>query len=822
MARVPFLALSVIQRGDTRFEIASRPRLDTRQVLPFFVDEAGVYHVGILERARVGRRLAGTDLVGWEAVGVDFGGVDETGDILSYGRAVFSAHAGVEVDDTALALPLPSHARSIGFLTELGLPLLLPVKRPADASYEVSWAGETHTVRFVPLAVAVAEANAGTRPVAESLSLLLLALWPQPMAPLATPPPNEGATAWLDFPLRSRDELAARLLSDEAALAPEERREIAPDELRFLAFHDLEHAGGHWELVVPASGVSLAVLPYVETPNGKVYFLYEEPRVASLERSLRTPLFDLPTSASFVNAAGCFLTVGERDVVLSGEPNANAKEGVVAGVLARSFPGARLADLVFASPPLETCPGTTTERRVTTVVRLEAAPERLPPHAFAIHEAELVRAVGDGLVHDPVVALALLSTGADPFAAIRDPARDPRARRRFLDRMTEGSLVQRRLRTYSSIEHEQLGSITYARLMLVLQHRYGVRIVYPETEQDRSFFKAAFRVFMAADREEHRALQGLHWSHDAYHFALGNYTLPGSFDFQAFYESDDAAPPAPTPEEEADYVRALKAAEDEATFFSFFTLFAEEPSLTRHVGKLTFWEAMRDLGLDDPLVARRISDRLTVDAVIPDELTTHPLYAEREDVRSLFAYMQGFCPYHHKDIQSALGFARKDAYRSFYLRYGLYESDADRYVAKVRAFPGWLARQRGGLHPLLAALSDAKVGHALLVWDVTKALRLLRTATAQHEDRATVRRGFVTAMQPFLAALDDESGAERALRERIEGAELTARNEVVADEIDALAARLDRLHDELWNAVGALSWLPAETIDRERARQLPR
>ena len=50
-------------------------------------------------------------LVGWEAVGVDFGGVDETGDILSYGREVFSAHAGVQVDPTVLAIPLPSHAQ---------------------------------------------------------------------------------------------------------------------------------------------------------------------------------------------------------------------------------------------------------------------------------------------------------------------------------------------------------------------------------------------------------------------------------------------------------------------------------------------------------------------------------------------------------------------------------------------------------------------------------------------------------------------------------------------------------------------------------------
>ena len=100
-----------------------------------------------------------------------------------------------------------------------------------------------------------------------------------------------------------------------------------------------------------------------------------------------------------------------------------------------------------------------------------------------------------------------------------------------------------RLQRYSSIEGEQLGAPTYARLMTLLQHEYGVRVAYPHDESDRTFFKAAFRVFMAADREENRALQGLHWSHDAFHFALGNFTPAAEGDLADWYVSD--APPPP-------------------------------------------------------------------------------------------------------------------------------------------------------------------------------------------------------------------------------------------------------------------------------------
>lgn len=823
-----FLALTGIRQGNVRKEVVSRPKLDTRQVLPFYRDADGQLIVGVLERDRVARGLLenGTPLRGWEAIGIDFGGVDETGDILRYGAEVFSAHAGVEVDPDGLVVPLPSHARSIGYLTELGLPLLLPVKPPAEATFPVSWGGETHTIRFAQLDKTIDEVLSGRVPAAESLLLLLLALRAgETTAPLAE---DAALTKHGRFRghLTSCERLADKLMTREQgeASATWVRESLSPDELSFLSFHTLPSSSGTgtWEIVVPGSGQSLAVLPFLddEEKGKRIYFLYEEPRLAAWERSQGLPLFDLPTSTSFVNAAASFLSADERARL---ERDGRGGLGEVAiAVTERSFPGANVGAVVFLGPPLDTCPGTSAEQRRTALVRVSGL-DSLPPGAIAMTEDALVEAVADGLVHDPVVPLLLLAIGRDPFAAMR--VGNLTGRRAFVDRMTEGSVVQRRLRTYSSIEKEQLSAITYARLMLTLQHRFGVRIVYPETEADRSFFKAAFRVFMASDREEQRALQGLHWSHDAYHFALGNYTLPDSFDFEVFYLGDDKHPPPPNDEAVADYRAALKAAEDEATFFSFFTLFADQPSLTKHVPQLTFWAALTSMGLAEPRTARALFDTLTVKAEIPAELRDHPAYAEREELRSLFEYMRGFRDYHFKDIDTALGYAAKDAYRGFFLRFGLYERDVDRYIANARAFPAWLSRERPGLHPILAALSDQKVGIALLVWDVTKALKLARKATeaiADRDERRAKRQACLRAMDPFLDRLTVAHEQERALRARVQGAELTAKNEAVLADIDRLAVTLANLHEDLWDGVERGGIVASEVVAKERVRQLPR
>src|SRR3954454_6389269 len=97
-----FLALGAWDIDGPRFEIASRPKLDSRVVLPFFT-RGGELYAGVLERVRPARGLRGAPLLGLEAIGFDFSGVDETGDIKSYGRAIFTARAGVEIDDAALA-----------------------------------------------------------------------------------------------------------------------------------------------------------------------------------------------------------------------------------------------------------------------------------------------------------------------------------------------------------------------------------------------------------------------------------------------------------------------------------------------------------------------------------------------------------------------------------------------------------------------------------------------------------------------------------------------------------------------------------------------
>src|SRR4051812_2809024 len=113
-----FLAIGAWDIDGQRFEIASRPKLDSRVVLPFFRRNGEVL-AGVLERARPSRGLRGAPLLGLEGIGFDFSGVDETADIKSYGRAIFTERAGVAIDDTALAIALPSMARSIGYLTEL-------------------------------------------------------------------------------------------------------------------------------------------------------------------------------------------------------------------------------------------------------------------------------------------------------------------------------------------------------------------------------------------------------------------------------------------------------------------------------------------------------------------------------------------------------------------------------------------------------------------------------------------------------------------------------------------------------------------------------
>src|SRR5258708_1574553 len=168
-----FLSLSAWEHGGTVFEVVSRRKLDTRQVLPYFVHD-GVLEVGVLRRARPSRLLRGAPDVGLEPIGIDFAGVDETGDILHYGDAIFTKHAGVTVDADRLKVPLPSYARSMGYLTALSLPLMVGIAAPPSRDLSVAWDGVHHQICF--RTVSDARAMMRAMPHSEDLAIFLGAL----------------------------------------------------------------------------------------------------------------------------------------------------------------------------------------------------------------------------------------------------------------------------------------------------------------------------------------------------------------------------------------------------------------------------------------------------------------------------------------------------------------------------------------------------------------------------------------------------------------------------------------------------------------------
>jgi hypothetical protein len=456
----------------------------------------------------------------------------------------------------------------------------------------------------------------------------------------------------------------------------------------------------------------------------------------------------------------------------------------------------------------------------------------LPSGAFLIRADELARAASRGLVKDPVVVRGLLAfasrLGVDPFALARSPSRAPSVRRGFIDRMTEGSIVQRRLQGYSSIEKEQLESVTYARLMTLLQHEFGLRIVFPRAEKDRAFFKAAYRVFMAADRGEDRALQGLHFSHDAFHFALGNFAPPAPPEFDAWYASGAPADGVlqgsaePEGKDWNTFHEALKHAENEATFFSFFTLFAEHLPLARHVGKLTFYEAMRDMGFGERASAWPIYLDVVDEAKLPEVVGKHPVYAARKDVRELFEYMLGFREYQAKDIASAWRFSIKEPYRGYTTRFGIYESDLDRYLDGVHGFAARLSAYPPGYNPLLAACADVRVDLSLRVWDVIKALKLLRAASVAAKRPDAERGSFLSMAEDQMKVLLGRKAELAALRTRVIDAEITPHNEDTHGAIAALSAKVEGARQSFWDRVANLDLLEPRVTSEERSRELPR
>jgi hypothetical protein len=849
-----FLQLGQVRIDGQSFEIASRKQLDTRAVVPWF-ERDGALHVGLCVRTRVSRALQGRPLVGWEAFAYDFRSAGETGDIAAIGEEQFSRRTGLTVDPTRAPIALPSFARSIGYLCELCLPLLLPIVPPDSSSIALSAPRDAFLI-FLPLEQALAKLVApDSPPHSEELELMLRALAaPRTRSQLELQRDPSLATlrrSASDVELAAGDRClkthAAQVVTAERmqpghAATPAEHATSSSiargDALQFLKLFQLDTIEETFEIVAPASCVSFALLPFVRTSSGPHFLLWDELRPSAIERQVRAPLFDLPVSLRHVNATAIFLPRDEANRVIAND--LSHLEALAPGILARALgaPVPLRAFHLFGKPG-EPAPAISAELRCACVVELDGsalAQIALPGSALLISAAELSRAIGEGRVRDPVVVNGFLlfadllsDQGAaplDPFAAAR--LGDPAQRAQFLSAMTHGSEVQRRLLGYSSIEAEQLAAPTYARLMTLLQHEHGLRIAYPKTEADRSFFKAAFRVFMAADRgDDDRALQGLHWSHDAFHFALGNFIVPAPPDFARWYASGEEAPaeqPAEGPAWDI-YSRALKTAENEATFFSFWTLYAENFALAKHVGKLTYYEAVRDLGIIDRKTARAIYDDVVDRAVLPESVSANPVYQAREDIQGLFKYMLGFRPYHFKDIAVAWRYATRDPYRGYLARFEIYEHDLERYLANVHGFCDRLAAMPRGLNPILCAVAEARLDLALRVWDVTKALRILRAATLS-KSAPTVgerdRAQFLEQAEPHLQKLEAVQHQLQLLRDSVQDAELTPRNEATLGKVSALANQIEVVRSEIWNWVDSTKLIAPDKLAAERVRELPR
>lgn len=799
--RPDFLRFARVTVDGARIEVVARARLDTRQVLPFF-DRDGVRHVGVLRRDRVSRVVRGAPASGLEPIGVDLAGVDETGDVQRHAEAIFTAHAQVRLDEARPTLPAPSVARSVGYLTELALPWAVPVEPPPADAVAVTWDGARHVVEFAP--VDVVRARLGTTAHDEVLALMLGLVAPRPRRDLGAGRASAGG--FLDRHrghVRSAADLVAAVRRDEAHAA-----DVAAEiEGRALTFLRAERHDGI-EVVTPSTGRSVAVLPWVVVDGAPHFVLWRELRPSVAGREPWTPVYDSPVSPWFVNATARWVDE-ETFAACATEDGLAAAVTHVLAPLSANLTVDQIVDFGVAEP----APSCSTELRRRVGCALSPDDLALPAQAVLVRADELCRAVAEGAVRDPVVVTGLVDLGLDPFADVRGVEAAPR--RAFVDVMTRGSDVLRRLRRYSSIEAEQLAAPTYARLMAHLQAEHGVRVAYPEREEDRGFFKAAFRVFMADDRGGDRALQGLHWSHDAYHFALGNHTPAVDLaTFEAHYLGDvepvAAACEGPTWEA---FAGALKAAEDEATFFSFYTLFAEHPPLARHVPKLTYHAATLRLGLD-AAEARAIFDAVTTRAELPARVAEHPAYAA-EDVRGLFAYMLGFRDHHLEDIRKAYRAASKDPYRAILVRLGLYEADAARYVSRVRGFAARLAATPVGFDALGAHAADVRLAVALRGFDLCKALRLARGHAAIDTRARLLRRGL--AQLEHLVAVQERLDATR--REIVD-AELSTRNERLHRRLVSLGEELAQIRQEIWDGVREV--LPADVVARERRRELPR
>jgi hypothetical protein len=239
---------------------------------------------------------------------------------------------------------------------------------------------------------------------------------------------------------------------------------------------------------------------------------------------------------------------------------------------------------------------------------------------------------------------------------------------------------------------------------------------------------------------------------------------------------------------------------------------------------LTYYAALRDMGITDRPTSRAIFDAVTGRAELPPEVERREVYRNRQDVRELFEYMLGFRDYHLKDIREAWKYATREMYRGFLLRFGIYSGDTDAYVSGVKAFQSRLDAYPPGLNPLLARCADARVALALRVFDGTKALRLVRKALEGTGEGLRQQRGdFLHGVaEPYFMALEEQQRALDALRARVTNAEMVPRNERLHMEIEALGSAIEALRGRLWDEVARTGLFTEETVAAERTRELPR
>src|SRR5262249_50191381 len=106
------------------------------------------------------------------------------------------------------------------------------------------------------------------------------------------------------------------------------------------------------------------------------------------------------------------------------------------------------------------------------------------------------------------------------------------------------------------------------------------------------------------------------------------------------------------------------------------------------------------------------------------------------------------------------------------------------FAARLAAYPP-------GYNPLLAACADVRVDLSLRVWDVIKALKLLRAASVAAKRPDGERRAFLAMAEDQMKVLVADKADLGAVRARVLDAEITPDNEDTHGRVAALSAKVE-------------------------------